>query len=179
MPWCVAQIHPPRLVLNSPSFWKCWQSIFSTESPSRPSLVKEGPRWDFALSDKAVPTYKSPAPFHQFGSIPSSRAPLGLSLHFCCHYTTVKLLLLSPASFTPLPQVLILRAFHPKILPACKSSSQNLPPRKSDQRSTVPWLRGWALESYWGWILATLLSSCVPLGKLLFKSLSRQIFFKK
>lgn len=149
MPWCVAQIHPPRLVPNSPSFCKCWQSIFSTESPTRLALAEDGPRLDFALSDEVVLRYKSPAPLHQLGSVPSSQAPLGFSLCSCGHYTTVQLLLPCPASFTPTPhtQCWSWELYTPKFcLPAnlhLEAASQRL-----QLETTVPWLREWALEPY-------------------------------
>lgn len=56
------------------------------------------------LSDLEIPRYKYPVLLPQFGSLPSSRAPPGLSLGFCGHLTAVQLLLFpSPASFTPPP----------------------------------------------------------------------------
>ena len=77
------------------SFWESRHSL-STEHSSGLALAEEGPRLKPCTEQQAIPGCKSPVPWPQIGSLPSSRASLGLRLGFCFSCTAVQLL--SPQS---------------------------------------------------------------------------------
>ena len=95
MQWHTAQTCLPRLDPHSTASGRAG-TLSQQSHSSGLALAEEGPRLKPCTERQAIPGCKSPMPWPQIGSLPSSRASLGLRLGFCFCCTAVQLL--SPQS---------------------------------------------------------------------------------